>query len=156
MNAAVRARAFTWRQIDTGLDSETPGKRAGLGAVGDGRRSEIARRGVDFVVRIEQTAGFLAAATGNDPLLSPITALPITASPITATTALTGATSPCRTRISLSTPAEVAGTSIDTLSVSISNRLSPGATVSPTDLNQTVILPSVTVSPSCGIRISIL
>src|SRR5580658_11057106 len=70
--------------------------------------------------------------------------------------ALTGATSPCFTRISLSTPADVAGTSMETLSVSISNKLSPGATASPTDLNQTVILPSVTVSPSCGIRTSIL
>src|SRR5580692_7638233 len=73
-----------------------------------------------------------------------------------ATTALTGATSPCLTRISLSIPAEVAGTSMETLSVSISKRLSPGATASPTDLNQIVILPSVTVSPSCGIRMSIL
>src|SRR5215475_8663750 len=44
---------------------------------------------------------------------------------------------------------------MDTLSVSISNRLSPGLTTSPTDLNQVVILPSATVSPSCGIRISI-
>src|SRR5579863_8049023 len=70
--------------------------------------------------------------------------------------ALTGATSPCLTRISLSIPPEVAGTSMETLSVSISNKLSPGAMVSPTDLNQTVILPSVTVSPSCGIRTSIL
>ena len=47
---------------------------------------------------------------------------------------------------------EVAGTSIDVLSVSISNRLSPGLTASPTDLNQVVILPSATVSPSCGIQ----
>src|SRR5712671_5577918 len=72
----------------------------------------------------------------------------------TATTAPTGATSPASTRISSSTPAAVAGTSMDTLSVSISNRLSPGLTASPIALNQVVILPSATVSPSCGIRIS--
>ncbi len=71
-----------------------------------------------------------------------------------ATTAPTGATSPAATRISVSVPAEVAGTSIDTLSVSISNRLSPGLTASPIALNQVVILPSATVSPSCGIRMS--
>src|SRR5262245_31732041 len=75
---------------------------------------------------------------------------------ITATIAPTAATSPATTRISASTPAEVDGTSIDTLSVSISNRLSPGFTASPADLNHLVILPSLTVSPSCGIRTSIL
>src|SRR5262245_16298129 len=67
----------------------------------------------------------------------------------------TGATSPTPTRISESTPADVAGTSIETLSVSISNRLSPGFTASPADLNHLVILPSLTVSPSCGIRMFI-
>src|SRR5262245_28371321 len=74
---------------------------------------------------------------------------------ITATTAPTFATSPTWTLIALSTPAEVAGTSIEVLSVSISNRFSPGFTVSPADLNHFVILPSATVSPSCGIRTSI-
>src|SRR5580704_15997684 len=72
----------------------------------------------------------------------------------TATTAPTGTASPAPTRISVSTPAAVAGTSIATLSVSISNKLSPGLTASPIDLNQVVILPSVTVSPSCGMRMS--
>src|SRR5215831_2762872 len=76
-------------------------------------------------------------------------------SAITATTAPTGATSPAGTRISASTPAVVDGTSIDTLSVSISNRLSPGLMASPADLNHCVILPSATVSPSCGISTSI-
>src|SRR5207244_7125037 len=76
-------------------------------------------------------------------------------SAITATTAPTAATAPAGTRISASTPAVVEGTSIDTLSVSISNRLSPGLTLSPADLNHCVILPSATVSPSCGISTSI-
>src|SRR5262245_54980344 len=77
-----------------------------------------------------------------------------TPSEITATIAPTGATSPSDTRISASTPAVVDGTSIDTLSVSISNRLSPGLIASPADLNHLVILPSATVSPSCGISTS--
>src|ERR1700752_2580720 len=62
---------------------------------------------------------------------------------------------PFGTRISASRPPLVAGTSIVALSVSISKRFSPGATLSPTALNQWVIVPSATVSPSCGIRTSI-
>ena len=73
---------------------------------------------------------------------------------ITATTAPTLATSPTLKCISVSVPLVVDGTSIDVLSVSISNRLSPGFTVSPAALNHFVILPSATVSPSCGIRTS--
>src|SRR5215468_8033629 len=55
-----------------------------------------------------------------------------------------------------SVPAAIAGTSIDALSVSISNRLSPGFTASPALTNHFEILPSATVSPSCGIRTSII
>src|ERR1700722_12243194 len=95
----------------------------------------------------------LSPASGGESRCPP--ALPSPPAPATiATTAPTGATSPAATRISVSVPADVAGTSIDTLSVSISNRLSPGLTASPIDLNQVVILPSATVSPSCGIRMS--
>src|SRR3954464_12906554 len=71
-----------------------------------------------------------------------------------ATTAPTGTTSPACTWIAASMPAEIAGTSMDTLSVSISNRLSPGLTASPALTNHFEILPSATVSPSCGIRTS--
>src|SRR5579883_150235 len=71
------------------------------------------------------------------------------------TIAPTGASMPSPTRISVKMPAAVAGTSIEALSVSISKRLSPGATRSPTFLNQVVILPELTVSPSCGINTSI-
>src|SRR5579883_141210 len=104
-----------------------------------------------------KTAALDKAGTGAE--TSPLTVLTgavdaTPAPPRMATTAPTGATSPAATRICSSTPADVAGTSMDTLSVSISKRLSPGLTTSPTDLNQVVILPSATVSPSCGIRIS--
>ena len=50
-------------------------------------------------------------------------------------------------------PATIACTSIVTLSVSTSNRLSPSLISSPTDLNQARILPSATVSPSWGMMI---
>src|SRR5262249_61841226 len=66
---------------------------------------------------------------------------------MTATTAPTGASMPSPPLISASVPATVAGTSIDVLSVSISNRSSPGRILSPTFLNQLVILPELTVSP---------
>src|SRR5262249_24379035 len=75
--------------------------------------------------------------------------------PLPAPTAPPAAPSPAGTRIAASTPAVVDGTSIDTLSVSISNRLSPGLMASPADWNHCVILPSATVSPSCGIKTSI-
>ncbi len=75
-------------------------------------------------------------------------------SPTTAMTAPTGATAPTSTLIALRTPAASAGTSTVTLSVSISQRFSPAATASPTDLNHLMILPSDTVSPSCGMRTS--
>src|SRR5262249_27236000 len=96
------------------------------------------------------------AGAGVGVILGADGALADTAAPseITATIAPTGATSPSDTRISASTPAVVDGTSIDTLSVSISNRLSPGLIASPADLNHLMILPSATVSPSCGISTS--
>src|SRR5258708_2087862 len=77
------------------------------------------------------------------------------ASVMTATTAPTFATSPTWTLIAERVPAKVAGTSIEVLSVSISKRLSPACTTSPAFLNHLVILPSATVSPSWGIRMSI-
>ena len=62
----------------------------------------------------------------------------------------TGTVSPACTRISVSVPAIGEGTSVSTLSVDTSNNGSSAFTVSPTFLNQRVIVPSVTVSPSCG------
>jgi hypothetical protein len=63
----------------------------------------------------------------------------------------TSTVSPSGTRISLSTPAAGEGTSESTLSVDTSKRGSSRATVSPTAFIHRVIVPSVTVSPSCGI-----
>ena len=72
------------------------------------------------------------------------------ASPTTAITVPTSTVSPSCTRISVSTPDAGDGTSVSTLSVDTSNKGSSAATVSPTFLNHWVIVPSVTVSPSCG------
>src|SRR5664279_5319145 len=94
------------------------------------------------------TVGAAAAFAGAAEAVSP-------AAKICATTAPTLAVSPTPKLIAASVPALVAGTSIEVLSVSISNRLSPGFTASPAALNHFVILPSATVSPSCGIRTSI-
>ena len=62
----------------------------------------------------------------------------------------TSTVSPSCTRISVSVPATGEGTSVSTLSVDTSNNGSSADTLSPTDLNHCVIVPSVTVSPSCG------
>ena len=66
----------------------------------------------------------------------------------------TSTVSPSGTRISWSTPAAGDGTSESTLSVETSNSGSSTSTRSPTALNHCVIVPSVTVSPSCGISTS--
>ena len=88
------------------------------------------------------TTGAGAAATGA--------ATTAPASPTTPITAPTGTVSPSGTRISVKTPAIGDGTSVSTLSVDTSNKGSSSATVSPTFLNHRVMVPSVTVSPSCG------
>jgi hypothetical protein len=74
----------------------------------------------------------------------------LSASPTTAITVPTSTVSPSWTRISVSTPDTGDGTSVSTLSVDTSNNGSSAATVSPTFLNHCVMVPSVTVSPSCG------
>src|SRR3954452_7173833 len=71
-------------------------------------------------------------------------------SPTTAITAPTGTVSPSWARISLTVPAIGDGTSVSTLSVLTSNSGSSADTLSPTFLNHRVLVPSVTVSPSCG------
>ena len=71
----------------------------------------------------------------------------------TATTSPTLAVAPGPTQISDRRPATTDCTSIVTLSVSTSKRLSPSRISSPIDLNQARTFPSATVSPSCGMMI---
>ena len=66
----------------------------------------------------------------------------------------TSTVAPSATRISVNTPAAGEGTSESTLSVDTSKSGSSCATVSPTFFSQRMMVPSVTVSPSCGIVMS--
>jgi hypothetical protein len=68
----------------------------------------------------------------------------------------TATVSPSLAAISPSTPADGAGTSMVTLSVSSSTRGSSTATASPAFLNQRPMVASVTDSPSVGTRISVM
>jgi hypothetical protein len=72
-------------------------------------------------------------------------------SPITASFTPTSTVSPSGTKISLKIPAAGEGTSESTLSVETSKSGSSRSTWSPTAFIQRVMVPSVTVSPSCGI-----
>ncbi len=65
-----------------------------------------------------------------------------------------GTVSPSGTTISARTPATGAGISESTLSVLISRSDSSTAMRSPGAFSQAVMVPSVTVSPICGIRTS--
>ena len=76
------------------------------------------------------------------------------ASPTRARTCPTSTRSPSPARISASTPATGDGTSVSTLSVDTSKSVSSRATSSPTCLNHRMTVPSVTVSPNCGIVMS--
>ena len=92
----------------------------------------------------------VAEPAADEPAAAEAPAAAPSASPTTAMTVPTSTVSPSWTRISVSTPETGDGTSVSTLSVDTSNNGSSAATVSPTFLNHWVIVPSVTVSPSCG------
>src|ERR1700761_9010099 len=77
-------------------------------------------------------------------------------SEIMPSSAPTATVSPSLAAISPSTPADGAGTSIVTLSVSSSTKGSSTATASPAFLNQRPMVASVTDSPSVGTRISVM
>ncbi len=62
-----------------------------------------------------------------------------------------GTVSPSPTTIRSSTPANAEGISVSTLSVDTSSSGSSIAISSPSDRSHRVTVPSVTVSPSCGI-----
>src|SRR5579863_8112547 len=83
-------------------------------------------------------------------------AAPAAPSVICPSSAPTATVSPSLALISPSTPADGAGTSMVTLSVSSSTSGSSTATVSPAFLNQRPMVASVTDSPSVGTRISVM
>src|SRR3954454_12515594 len=94
-------------------------------------------------------AGLAGAAAG-------LAAAPAAPSLICPSKAPTATVSPSLATISPSVPADGAGTSIVTLSVSSSTNGSSTATESPAFLNQRPIVASVTDSPSVGTRISVM
>ena len=98
-------------------------------------------------------AGSAFGASGSNASGESAAASPVPS--ITASLVPTATVSPSATNISVSTPSAIAGTSISTLSVPISNKISLELTVSPTFLCQTVSVPSATVSPICGMITSI-
>src|SRR3981189_3059979 len=85
-----------------------------------------------------------------------LAAAPLAPSLICPSNAPTATVSPSLAVISPSVPAEGAGTSMVTLSVSSSTSGSSTATGSPAFLNQRPIVASVTDSPSVGTRISVI
>src|SRR5262252_440346 len=89
------------------------------------------------------------------PILLPFVPNLFGAGSMTASTVPTGTVWPASTRMAFTTPAVTDGTSVVTLSVSTSKSGSSAFTVSPTFLYQFATVPSVTVSPSCGMITSI-
>src|SRR5918997_5612874 len=132
--------AVAWLSLPSGAGAAW-GSGAGDGASAAGASSTGASAAAGA-----SSAGASASAGASPP--------PAGASPTRASTAPTSTVSPSSTRISDSVPLTGDGTSESTLSVETSKRGSSSATVSPTCLNHLVIVPSVTVSPSCGIWMS--
>src|SRR4051795_7780290 len=85
-----------------------------------------------------------------------LAAAPAAPSLICPSSAPTATVSPSLATISPSVPADGAGTSMVTLSVSSSTNGSSTATASPAFLNQRPMVASVTDSPSVGTRISVM
>ena len=98
--------------------------------------------------RRRAAAALAGAAAGFAALAAPSLICP--------SSAPTATVSPSLAAISPSTPADGAGTSMVTLSVSSSTSGSSTATASPAFLNQRPMVASVTDSPSVGTRISVM
>src|SRR5436853_5919794 len=122
-----------------GASGASAGDALGAAAAGAG----AAEGGGGGAAALAGAAGGFAAAPAAPSLICPSNAPTATVSPSLAT-------------MSPSVPAEGAGTSIVTLSVSSSTRGSSTATASPAFLNQRPMVASVTDSPSVGTRISVI
>src|SRR4051794_41952433 len=101
-------------------------------------------------------AGAGGAGAGAAAGLAGVFATPAVPSVICPSSAPTATVVPSAAMISLSVPADGAGTSMVTLSVSSSTRGSSTATGSPAFLNQRPMVASVTDSPRVGTRISVM
>ena len=133
------------------------GGGVGPGADGAGRDGATGSRDGGGLAGAAGCGGAAACAGGAEVVAGGAAEVVVVApapSEITARRVPTSAVSPSWTRISLSVPDAGAGTSESTLSVETSKSGSSASTWSPTLLSQRVIVPSVTVSPSCGIWMS--
>src|ERR1700722_12291527 len=104
----------------------------------------------------EAAAGAAALAGSLAGAAAGLAAAPVAPSLICPSSAPTATVSPSLATMSPSVPADGAGTSMVTLSVSSSTNGSSTATVSPAFLNQRPMVASVTDSPSVGTRISVM
>jgi hypothetical protein len=95
-------------------------------------------------------AGAGAAAGAGEAATAPL------AVSILAITVPTGTTSSTLNKISFNTPSPVLGTSLSTLSVAISNKVSSIFTLSPTLLHHFKMVASMMLSPILGITMSII
>ena len=143
--AGVAARVAAGQRARVQLQqAQVPRVRAevdGFSGLSSRRRS---RRSHRVAPATGAAVGAVAEVEGTGP---PVAAAP---SETTARTVPTSTVSPSGTRISDTTPPAGEGTSESTLSVETSNSGSSRSTGSPTCFSQRVIVPSVTVSPSCG------
>ncbi|CAB4544762.1 unannotated protein [freshwater metagenome] len=117
---------------------------AGGGVTGIAEAAGAGTSSVGAGTTIAAGAGAAAGAAGAGAPAS-------SAAPMTASSAPTSTVASSSAVMDRSTPATGEGISVSTLSVEISNKGSSMATVSPMFLSQRVTVPSVTLSPSCGI-----
>ena len=136
----------TSEPLDTGSGMAGPGV-AGPGVAGSGVAGSegAASAGAAGSAGVSATTG----SDGSDGSLEG-TAAASSGSPMTASTPPTSTVSSSVASMLSSTPDAGAGISVSTLSVETSRSGSSAATVSPTAFNHRVIVPSVTLSPSCG------
>src|SRR6266436_5730974 len=141
--AKMRPRPFTGgagAACDAGIDMPRAGGRDGGGAAGG---FVAGAGGLDAL-------GFAAGATATAVFTSSPSAASTAMGALTATSAV-----PSGTRIFAITPSSIASYSMVALSVSISARMSPALTWSPSFLSHLAMLPFSMVGDSAGIRMLI-
>ncbi len=121
----------------------------GAGSVADGASASDSGGASSSTSGSASAGGAAAAAAGA----AAVVAAPSPSSEISASGVPTFTVWPSSTRMLVTTPPTSAGTSALTLSVTTSNSGSYWATESPTLTSQRSMVPSVTLSPSCGILI---
>ncbi len=142
MTPSVTLSPSAGRTTETSEPLDTGSGMAGPGVAGSEGAASAGAAG---------SAG-VSATTGSDGSDGSLegTAAASSGSPMTASTPPTSTVSSSVASMLSSTPDAGAGISVSTLSVETSRSGSSAATVSPTAFNHRVIVPSVTLSPSCG------